>query len=123
MLLDGRQQEVHLDRDGDTFTMTIRGRTQQITVEDPRAWNPQSAARNNAGVARVASPMPGKVVRVLVQVGDTVDEGAGLAVVEAMKMQNELKSPLAGIVTQVHAVEGATVNANQVLVLVEVHAG
>jgi biotin carboxyl carrier protein len=63
--------------------------------------------------------MPGKVIRVLVAIGDRVESGLGLVVVEAMKMQNELKSPIAGIVKQVQAVEGATVNANQVLVVVE----
>jgi biotin carboxyl carrier protein len=66
--------------------------------------------------------MPGKLVRVLVSVGDRVAAGAGLAVVEAMKMQNEMKSPLDGKVTQVLAEAGATVNASQVLVVVEADA-
>jgi biotin carboxyl carrier protein len=66
--------------------------------------------------------MPGKVVRVLVAAGDTVSAGQGLVVVEAMKMQNELKSPIDGIVARLDAAEGASVNANQLLVLVEAHA-
>jgi biotin carboxyl carrier protein len=66
--------------------------------------------------------MPGKVVRVLVAPGDSVTAGQGLVVVEAMKMQNELKSPIDGIVARLDAAEGASVNANQLLVLVEAHA-
>jgi biotin carboxyl carrier protein len=63
--------------------------------------------------------MPGKVVRLLVAAGDTVEAGQGLLVVEAMKMQNELKSPKKGIVRQVLAREGAAVNAGDVLAIVE----
>jgi biotin carboxyl carrier protein len=63
--------------------------------------------------------MPGKVVRVLVEEGATVEAGAGLVVVEAMKMQNELKSPKAGTVTELRAREGTTVNAGDVLAVIE----
>jgi biotin carboxyl carrier protein len=63
--------------------------------------------------------MPGKVVKVLVKVGDEVKEGQGLVVVEAMKMENELKSPKAGKVVEVLAKEGATVENNAKLVVVE----
>jgi biotin carboxyl carrier protein len=62
--------------------------------------------------------MPGKVVRVLVKAGDEVAEGQGLVVVEAMKMENELKSPKAGTVTELHAVEGATVESGAKLIVV-----
>ena len=63
--------------------------------------------------------MPGKVVRVLVERGQEVEAGAGLVVVEAMKMQNELKSPKAGTVVELRAAPGATVNAGDVLVVIE----
>jgi biotin carboxyl carrier protein len=63
--------------------------------------------------------MPGKIVRVLIEEGAQVEAGAGLVVVEAMKMQNELKSPKAGTVTELRARAGATVNAGDVLVVVE----
>lgn len=119
VLADGRQHEVHVDRDGADFTVTMRGRTQRVRIADPREWNANTNGRATAGLAKVASPMPGKMVRVLVAVGDRVEAGAGLAVVEAMKMQNEMKSPIAGTVTQVLTEAGATVNANQVLVVVE----
>ena len=70
------------------------------------------------GPQRIDAPMPGKVVRVLVKAGDEVSEGQGLIVVEAMKMENELKSPKAGKVTELHAVEGAAVESGAKLAVV-----
>jgi biotin carboxyl carrier protein len=63
--------------------------------------------------------MPGKVVRVLVEVGVKVEAGAGIVVVEAMKMQNEMKAPKSGTVVSLTAVPGATVNAGDVLAMIE----
>ena len=63
--------------------------------------------------------MPGRVVRLLVEVGDEVEEGQGVVVIEAMKMQNELKSPKAGRVVRVGAGVGDTVGSGDVLVVVE----
>lgn len=71
------------------------------------------------GPQRVVAPMPGRIAKVLVKVGDAVAARQGLVVVEAMKMENELRSPRAGTVTQVPAVEGALVDAHAVLVIVE----
>ena len=70
------------------------------------------------GPQRIDAPMPGKVTRVLVKVGDQVEEGQGLVVVEAMKMENELKSPKAGKVTELHAVEGEAVESGAKLAVV-----
>jgi biotin carboxyl carrier protein len=63
--------------------------------------------------------MPGKVVRVLVGIGAEVEAGAGIVVVDAMKMQNEMKAPRAGVVVSLGVVPGATVNAGDVLAVVE----
>jgi biotin carboxyl carrier protein len=63
--------------------------------------------------------MPGKIVRVLVEVGAQVEAGAGVIVVEAMKMQNEMKAPKAGVVVLVRTDESATVNAGDVLAVIE----
>jgi biotin carboxyl carrier protein len=71
------------------------------------------------GRQNLVAPMPGKVVRVLLAAGDEVTLGQGVVVVEAMKMQNEIKSPKSGHIVEVRVVEGATVNANQVLAVVE----
>ena len=78
-----------------------------------------SAEHGDEGRKQLVAPMPGKVVRVLMKPGDEVKAGQGVIVVEAMKMQNEIKSPKAGRVVEVRVSEGATVNANQVLAVVE----
>ena len=70
------------------------------------------------GPQRIDAPMPGKVVRVLVKQGDAVVEGQGLVVIEAMKMENELKSPRAGKVAELYAVEGAAVESGAKLVVI-----
>jgi biotin carboxyl carrier protein len=76
-------------------------------------------ATQAAGAQHVLAPMPGKVVKVLVAVGDQVKARQGLVVVEAMKMENELRSPKDGRVTQVLVTEGASVEAGRPLVVVE----
>jgi len=63
--------------------------------------------------------MPGKVVRILLEAGSEVKKGDGVLVVEAMKMQNEMKSPKDGIVRELRSTEGSTVNAGDVLVVIE----
>jgi len=63
--------------------------------------------------------MPGKIVRVLVEVGARVEAGAGIVVIEAMKMQNEMKSPKAGVVVSINAETSATVNAGDVLAVID----
>ncbi len=82
-----------------------------------------ACARRTVGAAEgrqaVAAPMPGRVIRVLVEAGQAVEAGQGLIVVEAMKMQNEMKSPKAGRVIEVKASDGATVAAGDVLIVIE----
>ena len=92
----------------------------EVRLVDPkRLRGARGAGAEASGRAQVAASMPGKVVRVLVEVGAIVEAGDGLVVVEAMKMQNELKSPKAGTVVEVRAGAGATVNAGDVLVVIE----
>jgi biotin carboxyl carrier protein len=92
----------------------------QITLIDPkRLRSSQRAGAQTDGSARITAPMPGRVVRVMVELGAQVEAGAGLIVVEAMKMQNEMKSPRAGVVTFLNTEPGSTVNAGDVLVVIE----
>jgi biotin carboxyl carrier protein len=92
----------------------------QVKLVDPKRLRGARGANAEAsGRAQVTASMPGKVVRVLVEAGAMVEAGDGLIVVEAMKMQNELKSPKGGTVVEVRAGAGATVNAGDVLVVVE----
>jgi biotin carboxyl carrier protein len=88
-------------------------------IRDPRSLRGRSRAADDHGPKKIVAPMPGKVVRILVKAGEEVAAGAGIAVVEAMKMQNEIKSPKKGVVQKVLVGEGAAVNAGDVLAIVE----
>jgi len=88
-------------------------------VRDPRSLRSRARAADDQGPKKLTAPMPGKVVRVLVKEGDEVEAGAGVLVVEAMKMQNEIKSPKKGTIQKMLAAEGVAVNAGDVLAIVE----
>ena len=104
----------------DTFDVSIHGRSYEVTVVDPkRLRSGQNSDRHHHGVTEIIAPMPGKVVRVQIESGATVEKGAGVVVVEAMKMQNEMKSPRAGVVVSIHVKPGDTVNAGDVLAVIE----
>jgi biotin carboxyl carrier protein len=88
-------------------------------VIDPREWRGRHGAAEVQGRQQIVAPMPGKIVRILVKPGDAVELGQGLMVVEAMKMQNEIRSPKSGAVEKIAAKEGDTVNAGDVLLWVD----
>jgi biotin carboxyl carrier protein len=88
-------------------------------VRDPRSLRGRVRAVDEQGPKKLTAPMPGKIVRVLVTEGAEVEAGAGILVVEAMKMQNEVKSPKKGTVQKILVREGAAVNAGEVLAIVE----
>jgi|SRR5580692_3705037 biotin carboxyl carrier protein len=90
-----------------------------VEVRDPRSLRGRIRAGDDQGPRKIVAPMPGKVVRLLVREGDEVEPGRGVAVVEAMKMQNEIKSPKRGTVQKILVTEGAAVNAGDVLAIVE----
>jgi biotin carboxyl carrier protein len=119
VLLDGRSYDAHVEETGDGVVVVIAGERFEIGVRDPRRWSRNSGALRGEGRHNVTAPMPGKVVRVLVTAGDTVAAGQGLLVVEAMKMQNEMKAVRPGRVISVTAQEGATVAAGEVLATIE----
>jgi biotin carboxyl carrier protein len=90
-----------------------------VSVLDPRRWRKNGgAALQAAGRLQVAAPMPGKVVRVLAQAGDTVAAGQGILVIEAMKMQNEVRSPKAGKIESLLTGEGRSVSAGEIVAIV-----
>jgi biotin carboxyl carrier protein len=103
-----------------SYEVVVRGKAYDISVVDPkRLRSAQSSGAHDHGVAEIVSPMPGKIVRILVEAGARVEAGAGIVVVEAMKMQNEMKAPKAGVVVSINAEAGATVNAGDVLAVIE----
>jgi len=99
--------------------ISIGGHRFPFEREDPRQWKRSSHAAGAHGRASIAAAMPGKIVRVLVAVGDEVVAGQGILVVEAMKMQNELKAPKDGRVTSIEVRENDSVNAGAVLATIE----
>ncbi len=101
-----------------TFTVTLRDRVLVTKIID-RKHRRRGAEPSGDGQQTLTAPMPGKVVRLLLGAGAEVEAGQGVLIVEAMKMQNEIKSPKSGHVVEVRVQEGDTVNANQVLALVE----
>jgi biotin carboxyl carrier protein len=119
VLLDGRSYEARVEETPGGLVVVIDGFRFEVNVRDPRRFSRQQSGRGGEGVQTVAAPMPGKVVRVLVAPGDAVEAGQGIMVVEAMKMQNEMKAARAGRVLSVVVKEGATVAAGDVLATIE----
>lgn len=122
VLMDGRSYEAHVEQSdggGFVFSVFIDGHRFEAEIRDPRRWSRQTGKRGIEGRLHVTAPMPGKIVRLLVAEGDAVAAGQGLLVIEAMKMQNEMKAPKAGRVASLTAREGATVAAGDVLAAIE----
>jgi biotin carboxyl carrier protein len=119
ILMDGRSYDARVEEHSDSLVVVIDGCRFEVEVRDPRRWSRQAAGRGAGGIQTVFAPMPGKVVRVLVAPGDVVEPGQGLMVVEAMKMQNEMKASRAGRVRSLPVREGATVAAGDVLATIE----
>ena len=97
----------------------VNGVAVAVSLIDPRARRAPGRAAASSGRRSIVSPMPGRIVKVLVKAGDAVAAHQGLVVVEAMKMENELRAPHAGRVTDVKVVDGMSVEANAVLVTLE----
>jgi biotin carboxyl carrier protein len=119
VLKDGRSYEARIEQSDDCVIVFIDGHRFEVEIRDPRRWSRQTGRQGVEGRLNLVAPMPGKIVRLLVAEGDTVQSGQGLLVVEAMKMQNEMKAPKAGRVVSLAAREGATVAAGDVLAAIE----
>lgn len=120
---EGRVYEVFVSpRPVSRGTVNLRLGTHELEVSlvDPKRLRSAVAGKSqDHGMAEIKTAMPGKVVRVLVEIGAAVAKGDGIIVVEAMKMQNELRSPKDGVVKEIRGKEGATVNPGEVLAIVE----
>lgn len=120
LLIDGKAWEVKREQTATDLHIWVRGARYEAEVRDPRSLRSRRAgAESAAGPRKVTAPMPGRIVRVLVGEKQEVEQGQGLLVVEAMKMQNELKSPKKGTVQKLLATSGTAVNAGDVLAIVE----
>jgi biotin carboxyl carrier protein len=118
ILLDGRSLEVAAEETSNGLLLRVNGREFQVEIFDPRSWQRgRGTGIEFEGRQQLIAPMPGKIVRILVAAGQQVNAGQGLLVIEAMKMQNEIRSPKSGTVEKL-AREGQTVNAGEVLAIV-----
>jgi biotin carboxyl carrier protein len=144
--IDGRQLDVHAVKVGHAWSVLLGRRSYEVALVEREPGELIAHVNGRAVVVRggaqrfgirragpaipgggvaasgsqqVVAPMPGRVARVLVKAGDTVAARQGLVVVEAMKMENELRSPRAGTVSEVRVIAGALVEANAVLVVIE----
>ncbi len=109
--VQGRDEEYEVLIDGDCYKFTLMNEQRKALM--------RGGGKSAAGKAMVASPMPGKVVKLLVDVGEEVKIDQGVIVVEAMKMENELKSAVTGKVKEIFVKEGEVVESGAKLLLVE----
>jgi biotin carboxyl carrier protein len=121
ILLDGISHEVRVAPAADGSLIVQTGHHEfKAEIADPRAWSGRRHGHVEAeGRQQILAPMPGKVVRLLVKAGDEVKAGQGLLVVEAMKMQNEVRSPKTGKVERLLAKEGQPVTAGEILAWID----
>jgi len=118
ILLGSQSFEVSVEKSGEGFQLRTAGHEFQMEIVDPRSWRRvRGTSIELEGRQQVAAPMTGKIVRVLAALGQIVEAGQGLLVIEAMKMQNEIRSPKSGTLERL-AREGQTVNAGEILAIV-----
>ncbi|MBV8811443.1 MAG: biotin/lipoyl-binding protein [Acidobacteriaceae bacterium] len=119
VLLGTRSFTVRIASNGSELEVWSGSRRHWVSVADTRDRSGAERKPSGAGPVQVRAQMPGKVMRVLVELGASVQAGQGLVIVEAMKMQNEMKSPKDGVVRRINVKEGGTVGAGETLIVVE----
>jgi biotin carboxyl carrier protein len=117
--LGNKAFEVKCERVAGEMHLWVGSRRFATEIRDPRSLRGRTRPTDDHGPRKLIAPMPGKVVRVLVLEGAEVETGAGVLVVEAMKMQNEIKSPKKGTIQKIVVSPGAAVNAGDLLAIVE----
>jgi biotin carboxyl carrier protein len=116
LLVEGRSYDLTLERTKEGYRAHSRDGARDVTLRDARDGE-RPAERRASGPHRLVAPMPGRVVRVLVAPEAEVSAGEGLVVVEAMKMENELRAPRAGRVASVEVREGQAVDTGALLLV------
>src|SRR5579859_370635 len=120
LLLEGKSYEVKQEISGTDTNIVVGSERFPVSLRDPRSFRSRrSAGGADQGVKKINAPMPGKIVRILAPEGTAVQAGQSVIVIEAMKMQNELKAPKNGVVKKINVAEGAAVDAGQTLGEVE----
>lgn len=121
LIVDNRSFEIEVDNSEDEYRVLVDGRNYHVHLVDERRVRVGGGQSDIdlQGRQKVSVPMPGKVIAVLVSEGDNVERGQGLVIVEAMKMENEVRSPIAGEVKEIKVKPGDAVEGGAVLVIVE----
>lgn len=121
LILDGKSYQVWMESVGRCLRVHLQGYDYDVCLEDERAHRLRKLAAPEAyshEAGLITAPMPGLVVKVLVELGQQIVKGQGLAIVEAMKMENEIRSPVAGVVKEVKVGQRQAVEKGEVLVVV-----
>ena len=118
LLVDGHSYEAGLERLETGYRVVLTDDTLDVELVDA-ARGAVVSKKGHGGTARVAAPMPGKIVKLLVEPGEVVAAGQGLLVMEAMKMENEIRSPREGRVREVRVAERQAVETGALLVVVD----
>ena len=118
ILIDGRSYEAQVSKragehegDSSPYVVTVGLRNYLVEIRDPRRWRRDGSGVREQGPQEIVAPMPGKIVKILASENQEVSRGQGLLVIEAMKMQNEIRAPRAGRVARIYAQEGTGVEA------------
>jgi len=120
VLIDGKAYEIKRERTATDMHLWVGSARYEAVLRDPRSLRSRKgSAADDKGPKKLVAPMPGRIVRVLVAEKNEVEAGQGILVVEAMKMQNELKSPKKGVVQKIAVKDGDNVNPGEVLAIVE----
>jgi biotin carboxyl carrier protein len=121
LIVENRSFEIEVDNAEDNYHVLVDGRSYHVNLVDERRLRIAGGQSGGQlqGRQKISVPMPGKVIAVLVAEGDKVDKGQGLVIVEAMKMENEVRSPIAGTVKEVRVKAGEPVDGGAALLFVE----
>lgn len=119
LLIHGRSFEARRVASENGTQIFLNGTPYEVAVYDPRSLRSKRRSRAGEGGSQaITASMPGKIVRLLAKEGDEIQAGQGVVIIEAMKMQNEIRAPKPGLVQKIVAREGANVNAGEVLAII-----
>ena len=120
VLMNGKSYDLKRELTATGMNIWVGSVPYEARIRDPRSLRGRKdGAGDDLSPRKLVAPMPGKVVRILIRESAEVEAGQGIVIVEAMKMQNEIKSPKKGILQKLLAAEGSNVNAGDVLAIVE----
>ncbi len=119
LLIDNKAYELSVDKEGDRNLVEVGGDVFSVEIFDAAYSKERKTGEEPEGKQIIKSIMPGKVIKIIANIGDEVKEGQGLIIMEAMKMENEITSPKSGRVVDIRVQEGNTVESDAELIAIE----